>query len=162
MKLIFDATPLIYLCKVRVLEKLTQLRITNIIPLSVYKEVVEKGKENEEASYIQKLVDEKVFEIAKVNDKIESLSYNPLLDEADVDVLSLAKQQNCIAIMDEKAGRSSAAIEHIKHAGSIFILFKLLKSKIISKTELRKILDKMIEEGWFCSTDLYAYILSRL
>jgi len=161
MRLVFDATPLIYLGKVRLLEKLKKLPVKNYIPKSVYHEVVEAGFESDDAAYVKELVKEAVFEIVEVT-SLQSLEYNPHLDDADIDVLSYAKEKNIIAVIDEKAGRAAAEIEHIKNVGSVYILFLLLKKKIISGSELKNALDKMIEHGWFCSTDLYAYILSKL
>ena len=161
---LFDSTPLIYLGKVKVLEELKRLQSRNLIPKSVFTEVVEKGKEKgaEDAFYVDKLVKEKLFEVVEVKTKIKALTENPNLEPADIDVLSLAKQHNGRAIIDENEARSAAEIEGIKKGGSIYVLFKLLKAKVISKKECREIIDRMLNFGWRCSTEMYAYILSRL
>jgi predicted nucleic acid-binding protein len=38
----------------------------------------------------------------------------------------------------------------------------LLEGGVITKKEVREIVDGIIEEGWFCSTYRYARILKRL
>lgn len=163
MVLVFDSTPLIYLGKVRVLNKLKSLKVKKIIPASIYQEVVKKGKllGKEDAFYIENLTEEEVFEIAKAENQIKSLpSYN--LSEADKEVLSLAKEKSGMAVIDEDAGRKIAEVEGIEVIGSVGILFNLLRKKIIDKKKLREIVDKMIEEGWYCSIELYSFIISKL
>jgi len=44
----------------------------------------------------------------------------------------------------------------------MYILFRLLKIKHISKEESIKIINKMIELGWRCSTELYTEILGAI
>ena len=87
---------------------------------------------------------------------------NPNLERADIDVLSLAKRLNGKAIIDDEEARSATEIENIDKGGSIYLLFKLLKSKIIPKKECRDMIDKIIASGWRCSTEMYAYILKEL
>ena len=163
---IFDSTPLIYLGKVRILEKLKEMKSDNIIPYSVFIEVVQKGKDNgiEDAFYIDKLINQKVFRVVKVEEKecIKRLAENPNLEPADIDVLSIAKKLNGKAIMDDEEARTAADVENIDKGGSIYLLFKLLKSKTITKKECREVVDNIIYMGWRCSTEMYAYIIKEL
>lgn len=161
--LVFDSTPLIYLGKVKVLEKLEYLKTKNIIPSKVYKEVIEGGKKFGfvETIYIEKLVKNKIFEIKEFKN-IDKLESNYPLSEADIEVLSAAKQLRGIAVMDEVAAREIASIENIETGGSIFILFSLLRRGKMNKKEFKNILDEMINLGWRCSTELYLTILNEL
>lgn len=163
-ELIFDATPLIYLGKLKILEEIQILRTKNIICKSIYNEVVEEGKKRgfEEANYIKKLVDKGLFQIVEVNNLIKSIQENPNLKYADIEILSFAKRNNSTVVADDEEVRKVARTEDVEYVGSIFILFKLLKHKRISKKELRNLLDKMINLGWRCSTELYALILEEL
>lgn len=162
-KIIFDSTPLIYLAKSRVLEKVAKLNTKNIIPFNVYSEVVEQGKNFGfiDALYIEKLVKNKVFEVLKFDiDPVFSVYEN--LSIADSEVLSAAKQIDAIALIDESVARDIAILNNIKLGGTIYLLFVLLKNNVITKIELRRILDEIINSGWRCSTELYAEILNSL
>ena len=58
--------------------------------------------------------------------------------------------------------RMVAEVEDIKCGGTIYLIFSLLEGDVITKREAREIVDGIIENGWFCSTYLYARILRKL
>ena len=140
MKLVFDATPLIYLGKTRLLEKIGNIPSINLIPTTVYKEVVEKGKEigEDDAIYIERLVRENIFVVKEVKNIREELKDHKGLHKADKEVLTLAKELKAIALMDEELGRNVAEIEGIKARGTIFLIFLLLKEKQIKTITVRQ------------------------
>jgi len=74
----------------------------------------------------------------------------------EMDVLELAFSENGIAIMDESYGRAVCKVEKIKHRGTKWLLRQLVSSGFISKEEARESLDRLIVEGWYCSTTLYS------
>ncbi len=161
---VFDATPLIYLGKERILEKVKTLSGRNIIPSSVFTEVVTIGKEfgNTDAWYVESLVKNKLFEIMDTKQSIAALSGNKNLTQADIDVLSIAKSLKARAILDDNEARSVAEIEGISKGGSIYLLFRLLATRLITKKECRMIVDSMLQNGWRCSTEMYAFVLKKL
>lgn len=168
MTLFFDATPLIYLAKtgkLHLLEMVDTELIELIIPRSVFEEVVIKGKElgKPDALIIERLVDEGVFQIedADKSDFYNKLKENENLSQADVEVLALASRGGT-AIMDEDYARKIAEAEDIRCRGTIHLIFLLLKRGVITKEDTRETVDRMIENGWYCSTDLYAKILRRI
>lgn len=160
---VFDSSPLIHLGKVRILEKLEKIDCRRLIPISVYREVVEEGMAGgrEDAFYLKRLVDEGIFEVVKAGKIIGNLPATAL-SPADCEVLSLAKEKNGLAVMDEDAGRKIAEWLEIRTIGSVGILFNLFRRGIVSKREFKKIIDLMIGNGWYCSTSLYSYVLDRL
>jgi|TARA_Y100000310_G_scaffold302329_1_gene339546 predicted nucleic acid-binding protein len=161
MRLVFDSGPLIYLGKIRILEKLTGFK--NIIPYLVYQEVVKEGKKlgKEDAFYVETLVEENVFTVMKSKEVITSLP-DTSLSKADREVLNLAKQKKATAVIDEEVGRKIAEVIGVDTLGSVGVLFTLLRNKKISKLELKESIESMIEAGWFCSTYLYTKILKEL
>lgn len=161
---VFDSTPLIYLGKVRRLEKMAGLPTRNIIPVSVYKEVVEEGKKRGQADafYVEKLVEEHLFEVLPVPKKTSFLVENMALDNADKDVLVLAQELRGRAILDDENARVVAEIVGIPKGGSLFLLLTLLRKKVISAQEMREIIDAMIREGWYCSTTQYGSIVKEI
>ncbi len=154
--LVFDSTPVIHLGKAKVLSLLPSLSKKNIIPPSVYEEVVIQGKKKgaSDAVYLESLIP-KVFVIMGVQN-------NPNLEKGEIDVLSIAKELPGIAILDDLAARSAADVEGIEKGGSIYLLFSLLRKKVINKERCRKIIEEMLFNGWRCSTEMYALILREL
>lgn len=165
MTLVFDATPLIYLAKVNKLHLLEKIDAELIIPHSVFEEVVVKGRElgKPDASIIERLINEGIFKIEETGESgfYNKLKENENLSHADIEVLFLARERNCTAIMDEDYARRIAEAEGIHCRGTIYLIFSLLKRDVIGKEDTRETVDKMIESGWYCSTDLYAKILRR-
>jgi len=163
MKLIFDSTPLIYFAKAGLINLLKKLPDEKIIPKLVYEEVVTKGKDIDkcDAFIIDELVKSRVF-ILKESREAAEFSKVPKLHKADAEVLALAREMNGIAIIDDMAARNIAIIEGIEYGGSIWLLFRLVKKKIIKKTEAKNSVDNFIKIGWRCSTELYSVIMKEL
>ena len=161
--LIFDATPLIYLAKSYGVKLLTELDEELVIPQKVFKEVVEKGLENDEpdARKIQILVDEDVFEVR--NCELEGfLERNSNLSLADKQVLKIADETGSAAVMDEAYGRRIAESEDIETRGTAYIVLKLQKLDILTDEESKELIDELVDQGWYCSTSLYKDILNKI
>lgn len=159
---VFDATPLIYLAKADKLEEVEALERKKVIPEKVYEEVVTEGRERGEpdAKKIDKLVRDGVFEVGESGkNNTEDAKF---LSEADLSVLELAKQKNATAVMDEEYGRNIAEVEGIQTRGTEFIILKLLKKDILTGEEAKETVDRIIEEGWYCSTSLYKEIIDKI
>lgn len=156
---VFDSSSLIYLEKVKLLEKINE-RSNKYIPKKVYEEVIKKGLERDEpeAKDINQLIEKKFFQIKKseLNNKIVNVQ---LLSEADKEVLSLAKETKSIAIIDEIYVTNIADSIGIESHGSLYIILKLIEKRKISKKDAIKYLDKMIELGFYLSASKYKGIL---
>ncbi|MBS7269540.1 MAG: hypothetical protein KIH10_11980 [Candidatus Freyarchaeota archaeon] len=80
----------------------------------------------------------------------------------DAEVLSLAKELNAIALIDDEESRAMADLEKIPNHGTIYLLFRFLNEAIITKKEFIDKLNEIIKEGWRCSTELYIIIINAL
>jgi predicted nucleic acid-binding protein len=164
--LIFDATPLIYLGKVNLIEKVKHFPEDKYIPKSVYREVVEEGKKSgkPEVFEIEALVRREVIKIIASADEnyINHLRENPKIHEADANVLALAHELDGIALMDDDEGRGMAEIEGIEHHGTIYLLLRIKKMELLTKEEVLAGLNEMIRMGWRCSIELYTEILMAI
>lgn len=162
--LVFDATPLIYLAKTHLLEKIKIFDTTNVLLESIYTEVVDTGKKNgySDALYIQKLIERNLFIIKKCSPQLPAFQENKNLSPVDRDVLTFAKMNDGMLITDDEEARLVAEIEGIEVHGSVYILFRLLSKKMINKNNLKNALDTMIHEGWHCSIDFYNEIVRSL
>ena len=164
--LIFDATPLIYLGKINVLEKITHFPEEKFTPESVYEEVVVEGKKtgNPEVFLIENLLGAGILKIKIPADNryVNHLKENPRIHRGDAEVLALASELDGIALLDDEEARGMAEIEGIEHHGTIYLLLRMMKMGLLTKEETIDGLDEMLRRGWRCSTELYAGILHAI
>lgn len=164
--LVFDATPLIYLGKINLIEKIKYLPEDKYTTKSVCIEVVEVGKNigRQEAFVIEKIIKSKIIKLRIPANKqyISTLLQNPKIHEADADVLALAVELDGIALLDDEEARGMAEIEGIEHHGTIYLLLRMMKMKLLTKEEVFGSLNEMIRMGWRYSTELYAEIIKAL
>lgn len=164
--LIFDATPLIYLGKVKFIEKVKHFPEDKYTTKSVYREVVEEGKKSgrPEVFMIEDLIKSGTIKIKTPANKryIKHLKENPKIHEGDADVLALASELNGIALMDDEEARGMAEVEGVEHHGTIYLLLRMMKMKLVTKEKALAGLNEMIRMGWRCSTELYAEIVMAM
>lgn len=157
MSYVFDSSSLIYLGKLRMLEKVGKLEGKKFIPGNVYKEVVTKGFERgePEARYINNLVKNKTFVVKSVD-----FGDVQFLSEADREVIELAKATKSVAIIDETYAKRITKSWGIKNHGTIRILLRLMEKKLVTKKEAINYLDQMIRLGFYLSAENYKEILN--
>jgi predicted nucleic acid-binding protein len=163
---VFDATPLIYLAKVDRLELVQHLEESCVIPELVYEEVVATGLEAgyPDARRIERSVDNELFDIVSVTTTplFSRLQTNDNLSSADAAVLAYADKCDGIAVMDETYGRDVAATEGITTRGTAYLVLKPAKQGVIDPEDARSVIDAMIDDGWYCATDVYTKIVRKL
>jgi len=166
MTLVFDATPLIYLAKVALLEDLRALEGPRLVTERVYEEAVVRGSEGgyPDARRIEQAIEQDVLECREAEDDAlyGTLSSNPNLSDADVSVLVLADAVDGIAVMDEDHGRTVAAVEGIEVRGTVSIVLSLVRDGRLDADEAREVIDAMMDAGWYCSPALYHDIVERI
>ncbi len=153
---VLDSSPIIYLAKAGLLEKL-QLLGEFFLAKSVFLETVEKYSDPEEAGYIRKYVEKSI--------KSPSADYFSVcqgLSKADSESISLAKELSCAVIMDEKKGREIASLNGIENHGTVYLLLQMLKKNLITKEEFKTSLLKMVSEGFYLSAKTYEEIMNKL
>jgi len=164
--LIFDSTALIYLAKTSFLQLVGQLHDEKLMPPTVHMEVVTKGKQKgaPDAAIIERLTAAGIIRVKEVEDArlFDALRRNPRLHKADAEVIVLAKEIGGIAILDEEVARSVADVYEVKNRGTVYIIFRFFKTKLISTEQARGAIDQMISAGWRCSTALYVEIMKHL
>ena len=163
---VFDATPLIYLAKTESLGHLTAVGDRCVIPERVAQEVIDTGIDGgyPDARRIERCVEEGVFKIVAVEQTalFSRLQRNPNLSDADRAVLAAAVDGDSVAIMDEAHGRTVADTEGVRTRGTAYVVLWLVREGTISAVQGRKIIDAMLDSGWYCAPDMYAKLLGRL
>lgn len=154
-KIVSNATPLIYLAKIRKLGLLRRIFGQVIISEEVKREVVEEGKKLEkmDAYVIEKEIKEGWIKVSKIKELIDI----PIkLEKGEVTTLSLAKNLEVREVLiDEICGRTASEILGLTPRGTIFVLLKALKIKEINFDEFLGILHKLLEEGFRLREEVY-------
>ena len=161
MNFVLDSSCLIYLGKLKILEKLRLIEGNKYIPQEVFNEVVQKGfkRGDPEVKYIEDLIERQ--ELIIKNPK-EGLKNTGKLSPADIDVISLAKEIKAIPIIDDEEARLFAEFHEIDYHGSIYLLIILVNKKELSKKEALDYIDEMILLGFYLSTEIYKEITEKL
>jgi len=164
--LVFNATPLIYLTKIGLSNIFEELKDEKLTSPSVKKEVVDEGKSKgvADAIILDKLFLKGVFKIVEPKDKgfLESLSQTKGLHIGDAEVLTIAKEHDGIAIIDDEVARKTAKIYGISYAGTPYILAKAVSEEIITWKKAKQAVNEMIFAGWRCSIETYAKIMKAI
>jgi len=64
-----------------------------------------------------------------------------------------------IALLDDEEARGMAEVEEIEHHGTVYLLLRMRKMRLLTRDEALTDLNEMIHMGWRCSTELYGEIL---
>ncbi len=159
--IISNATPLIYLAKVRRLDLLKILFQEVLTTPEVKKEVVDKGKEmQQQDAYLI----EKEIEVGWI--KIKATTTNCLsnleLDAGEKSVLCLAQELNAkVVLIDERSARTAAKLLGLRPRGTISILLESVKKKIVTFDEFLALLNKLTQEGFRLSEEVYTDAIEK-
>jgi predicted nucleic acid-binding protein len=165
---VFDATSLIYLAKAERLSVVETLSESRLVPEQVYHEVVTEGIETryDDARRIEQEVEGGRLAVVDAatdeSDITDRLARHDGLIDADVGVLACADARDAVAVMDEAAGRSAAAVEGIETRGTAYVVLSAVKRGDLSAEEGRETIDAMIERGWYVAPNLYTKIVRKL
>ncbi len=164
--LILNATPLIYLAKVGLAEKLRFVTYQLVTTEAVYKEVVEEGirKGAGEAQGLRDLFKAGVIKIEKANARKD---YNNVLQElkgsgihlGEESVIALALELQSIVVMDDQRARQVAKILGVKVTGTPHLILHMVSQKLLTRRDAKKAIDVMVEKGWRCGPSHYSRIL---
>lgn len=158
--IISNTSPLIHLAKVGKLELLKSLFKAVQIPLSVYNEII-KNPKNTETVIIKKAVEEGWLRTEKVTLE-EPLKKFSTVAKTELEVIALAIKEKKTAIMDDKNAVQIANIFNIDVHGTLFIILKAVKQKLLKKDEAVNIVNQMIENEFYLANEVYALFLKLL
>ena len=159
MKIVSNASPLIFLAKIGKLDLLEDYEV--IIAEQVHEEILQGGLSGREDSY-------KIESLVKSNKiKVEEININKELDKQSLGAgekaaisLAIAKKINLI-LLDERKARRIAKFYKLNPRGTIGILFEALKKNKITKKEFRELIQKLIKEGYRISEDIIMELLKE-
>jgi len=167
--LVLNATPIIYLCKAGLAEKLRELKpsFRLLTTKEVYEEVYVKGVEKgvKEAIALKELFDGGIVEVGspkKGSKTVDGLSRPSGIHPGEASVISFALELGATAILDDRRARQVARVMGVRLSGTPGILIELVRRRMISKEEARCALERMVEEGWYCSAKVFSSIIKTI
>lgn len=156
---VFDATPLIFLARIGLLEESLKLFSTCLIGETVKEEVVDTGRTvgAPETAELESLIAKGhlVIERAPRTPLGGRLEANSRLSRGDRDSLVLASERTARLMADDAAMRSVASQLGLRLGGTLYILHRLTDRRILAPAEAVDALDQLVDAGWYCSARLY-------
>ena len=158
MEIVSNASPLIFLAKIGMLDLLKTRKL--IIPGQVYDEILKGGNiGSEDVFTIKSLVSQKRIMVEE-SEIIKDLEKQNLgLGEKAAISLAVKKKINLILI-DERKARKIAKFYNLKTRGTIGVLIEALHNKKISKREFVDSIQKLIKEGYRIKEELLIELLN--
>lgn len=150
LKIVSNASPLIFAAKISFLDHIQNLYGKVIIPQSVFDETVEKGIEKKapNAVLIQKAVAEGWIVITPLNQKakgeLEVLVAIPDISQGEAEAIALARQEKADwLIIDERAGTITAKTWGVKTIGLLGVVIEAMRRGLINFDDLKSYYDKL-------------------
>jgi len=162
--IVSNASPLIYLSKITKLDFLKEKFGKVLLPKRSYAEIVGGKGLFSEVDKIEEAIKEGWIEISEVKDKeMNKLKTTfPNLGAGEIESIVVSKEKNLPVLLDDSyARRIAEALGRDVH-GTIFVILKAFENKLISKEETIKLINKLIEEGFRISVELYSQLISKL
>lgn len=154
MRIVSNATPLIYLAKIGRLDLLRKVFGEVFIPEEVKVEAVDRGKELRErdAYIIEKAISDGWLKVSKTQ-----IIKTPIkLEPGEVAALSLTKNLGINEVlMDEVSARTAARLLGLMPRGTVFILLKALEIKEINLDEFLEALKELVKQGFRLKEEVY-------
>ncbi len=146
MRVVADASPLIFLAKVRRLEIIGDLWGVDIrVPRSVADEVLAVGADPVEVEVLNGFLRQCHVETVR-----QPRQFALAMSQADNDVLTLAVRVGAkVLLCDDKLTRRMAEAEGIRPMGTLGILLKAMRQQLISPHDTKTVLDQLIESHDF-------------
>ena len=151
-----DTSPLIAIAIMDLFSVLDTLFTQIIVPEEVVKECL-GDLSKPQSDIIKKALKDHNIQQKTVSDTEYCQLLGQILDSGEAEAISLAKELNAVALIDEKMGRKIAVKEGIKCIGSLYVLIKAKQSKdIVSVVPLLK---RLLEHGYYLNASLIETVL---
>lgn len=158
--IVSNATPLIYLAKIRKVGLLKTVFGSVFIPEEVKIEVVDRGKElgERDAYVVEKAIKDGWLEVSRA----ELLEVPIRLEPGEAAVLSLAKKLGVREVLiDEVSARTAAKLMGLTPRGTIYVLLKTLEKKEMDLDEFLTALKELIKRGFRLKEEVYLEAVRR-
>ena len=158
-RIVSNANPLIYLAKANKLKLIEKLLNEVFIPEAVFQEVVIEGKRlaEKDAYRIEKAINDGWLKVKKVR---TSLSFDISMHSGEIEVISLAKQEQIKTVLvDDGKARSVAELADLEPVGTLAILLQAVKNRMMDFDEFLSTLEEIIHCGFYLRDEVYIKVV---
>ncbi len=156
---VFDASPLIFLARVGLLEQSLKLFSTSLGAEAVKEEVVDTGRTvgAPETAELESLIAKGRLVVERVTRTSlgARLEANLRLSKGARESLVLASERTARLMADDAAVRSVANQLGLRMGGTLYVLSTMTDREMLKPAEAVDILDRLVDAGWYCSARLY-------
>ena len=153
--MISNSSPLIFLAKINYLSLIKDLFNFVEIPEEVKKEILIKEKEG--FISLEQAIKENWIKTVQLKNCTD---YS--LGEGENAAINLAKEKSKSLIIDDSKAIKIAESLGIKTLRTTSLIFLALKKKLINNKEAIRIINKLIESGYYISPSIYTKIIEKL
>ena len=158
--IISNASPLIGLCQVDLLNILKELWMGIVIPHAVYKEVVIEGAGKPGSKMIDQACQDWIKVVA-INNRQEAEVLRAVLDEGEAEVITLGQELNSeLLLLDNKEPRLFAKGVNLRVIGTIGVI-KLAWQRGLVKDPI-SILHRLLQNGFWIDKDIIERIKAEI
>lgn len=151
-----DSTVLIFLGKIRRLDRLREIYGRVLIPTAVYEEVVEQGKRvgAADASLVANAIDDGWIAVRDIDPDDDIETYD--LEAGETEVLSLALTRgDDVVLVDEESVREVARLHDLRPRGTLSVLFSAVDAGDVTFEEFTELLETLLEAGFYLDEAVY-------
>lgn len=155
-----DATPLIALAKLGLLERLSDIYDDVLVPRSVHREVVVQGKEGgwPDALAVERALARRVLH--GVRDAPIPKDVPSTLDQGERAVLAVALRERCEVLMDDHDGYVMARALGLRPRRTTSVLLEGVAAGLWDARGFERHLLRLSEGGYFITADVYAELVA--
>lgn len=165
MKVVLNASPLIYLGKKRKINLLRLVFEKVLVPVEVEEEIM-KLDEGPEAMQLRDAIQEGWIEVERPseNKKKQIAKLFGEIDEGEAAVIALAVEGHGEdVIIDDAEARTAAEYFELKVHGTLYVILEAYKRNVFkSKAEVINMVNNMLRKGFYLSSEVYAGFLFLL
>lgn len=157
--IIADSSPIIILAKQGRLVLLKECFNKVIIPKSVHEEIMQK-KDSPEVIDLNRAIKDKwiVVEEAPVIPMLGTKN----IGQGEKDAISLASKHKSMLLVDDDSAKKYASIFGVEAHGTFFVIYLACMKNLIKKEDVADVLEGMIADGFYISSELYAKFFELL
>jgi len=160
MIVIADASPLIFLAKIRQLDLVHRLLGQDIrVPRPVHREVMRPGIDPVERDTLESFFTDCTIEVVP-----RPRSFASAMSTADNAALTLAIRSKAdLLLCDERVTRTVAETEGVRSLGTLGILLLAMRNGLLPRIETRRLVDLLVStHGFRIGVELYQAVLGEI